>query len=79
MPQSTEAKERRRATAREKLVKVTEDRKAAEDKADRLRRKQFRFILKSHQSGLTYREIAAVTGLTEIRIAQILRAEREAA
>ena len=79
MPQSTNTqRERRRAKAMEKLEAVTEARIEAEQKADALRHKQFRYILKAHQNGLTYRECAEITGLTEIRIAQILRAEREA-
>ena len=79
MPQSTTARERKRDKAREKLAAVTAARQNAEQQAEALRHKQFRFILKAHQSGLTYRECAQITGLTEIRIAQILRAERESA
>jgi len=78
MPQSASAKDRRLDAARAKLTQVTAERQDADRKADRLRHKQFRYILKSHQAGLTYREIASVVGLTEIRIAQILRAQREA-
>lgn len=80
MPQTATMtkRERKRAAARSKLVAVTQERKAAEQQAEKLRHKQFRFILKSHQAGLTYREIAQITNLTEIRVAQILRAEREA-
>lgn len=80
MPQNTQVqrKQRKRDIAREKLTQVTTERHNAERRAESLRRKQFRYILKSHEAGLTYREIAEVVGLTEIRIAQILRAEREA-
>lgn len=80
MPRMTaaERKEARRETAMARLTDVTSERVAAEDRAARLRRKQFTYILRSHKAGLTYREIAQITGLTEIRIAQILRAEREA-
>lgn len=67
----------RKEQARADLVDATAQRKAAEDRAVKKRQKQFRKCLKAAEAGLTYREIHDITGLSEIRVSQILRDERE--
>jgi DNA-directed RNA polymerase specialized sigma24 family protein len=52
------------------------------DKADRRavakRQKKFRSMLRAHEAGAaTYRDLAEISGLSEIRVAQILREQRE--
>lgn len=72
-------RETKRQKAREKLTDITDTRRKAEDRAAKARKKQSAFILRAHKAGLTYAELATITGLTPIRVAQILRAEREGA
>jgi hypothetical protein len=50
---------------------------AAERKADRERQREFRGILKAHAAGLTYEEIHDIVELSNIRVSQILREQRE--
>lgn len=62
----------------ERLTAAAEARSTAERRAEIKRRKLFRAMLTAHESGeLSYRDIHEITGLSEIRVAQILRAERE--
>jgi len=55
------------------------NRTRAAHQAELARQKFFRYCLKAYNAGLSYAEIKEVTGLTEIRISQILRKEREIA
>lgn len=62
----------------ERLTLATEAREAAEERAKKRRAKLFRLMSKEQAAGnLTYREISEITGLSEIRVAQILREERD--
>lgn len=64
--------------AKAKLAVLTEKADAAEARAKRLRGRQRRFLFKQQRNGnLTYREISEIIGRSEIRVAQILREERE--
>lgn len=68
----------RKQKATERLTLATEARNSAEDRANKRRAKLYRIMSKEQAAGnLTYREIAAITGLSEIRVAQVLREERD--
>lgn len=68
----------RKEIARRKLKERTSARDKARDQANKRQQALYTGCLKAYNMGLTYREIASITGLTEIRISQILRQEREA-
>ena len=65
--------------AREKLTALCRESDRDEVKAVRSRHRKFAFMPKANDAGVTYRELAEISGLSEIRVAQILRAEREKA
>lgn len=69
---------KRKATAAASLAAITAENRKDEAKAKRSRNKKFAQMLKAANAGVTYREIAQISGLSEIRVAQILRAERDA-
>lgn len=60
------------------LSDAVADRDTAEARLDRAHARVGRLSLRAHKAGLTYKEIAELIGRSEIRVAQILRAEREA-
>lgn len=66
-----------KARALDNLKLAVERRDAAEAKAKARRARLFRVMFKTHKDGhATYRELSEITGLSEIRVAQILREER---
>ena len=68
----------RKEKAIERLSTATTQREQAESRAAKRRAKLFKLMYREQAAGnLTYREIAEITGLSEIRVAQILRDERE--
>jgi len=67
----------RKETARQRLTELSAVRSRDEARAERSRRKFFKGMLKAFNAGLTYREIADISGLSEIRVSQILRQVRE--
>lgn len=69
---------KRKSAAVDALKAITAQNKKDEAVAKKSRNKKFAQMLKAADAGVTYREIATLSGLSEIRVAQILRAEREA-
>lgn len=68
----------RKQKAIDRLTVATTNRNQAEVRASKRRAKLFKLMHREQAAGnLTYREIAEITGLSEIRVAQILREERE--
>lgn len=68
----------RKEKAIERLSLAAESRNQAEARAAKRRAKLFRLMHREQSAGnLTYREISEIVGLSEIRVAQILREERE--
>lgn len=62
----------------EKLTLAVEEADKAERRAVTKRRKKFRAMLVAYETGqVTYRDLKDITGLSEIRVAQILREQRE--
>lgn len=61
----------------EKVSARTDTRQQDEERAEKSRKRQFRSMyLAQKKGGVTYRELSEITGLSEIRVAQILREER---
>lgn len=62
----------------EKLTLACEESEKADARAVSKRQRKFRAMLRAHESGtVTYRELAEIAGVSEIRVAQILREQRE--
>lgn len=59
-------------TARVKLTEWAEESSAADKAATRLRHRMYAGMLKGFNAGLTYNEIAEITGLSSIRVSQVL-------
>lgn len=76
MPQTRKTTPARKAKAVEKLSELVDARDKAEKLADRARHRMYRGVLKSFDAGLTYAEIAEITGLSKIRVSQVLAEQR---
>ena len=71
--------EKRRDVAKEKLTGLVEAWDAAEDVVVAKRHKAYAGMLKAFNAGLTYAEIAEISGLSHIRVSQILAEQRNGA
>lgn len=77
MPKRVVKNVARAETAREKLSGLTEKADASQEVADRDRQRKFAGMLRAFDAGLTYEEIAEITGLSKIRVSQVLAEQRE--
>lgn len=66
----------RREIATERLTGLATTANADEERATKSRHRMYAGMLKAHRAGLTYEEIAAITGKSRIRVSQILSAQR---
>lgn len=76
MPKRIVTNIKRKEVAVEKLTAMSDARKEAESLADRKRHVMFAGMLKAFDAGMTYEEIADITGLSKIRVSQILAEQR---
>ena len=67
----------RKSKAEEKLAALAKARNQAELDAVKKRRTLFKGMLRAFDAGVTYDELSNITGLTTVRVAQILRDERK--
>lgn len=65
--------------ARTKLTEWAEASDKADKDATRLRHRMYAGMLKAFNAGLTYNEIAEITGLSSIRVSQVLAEYRNKA
>lgn len=77
MPKRIVTNPNRAETARVKLTEVTEQSAASDERASRDRQRKFAGVLRAYNAGLTYEEIADITGLSKIRVSQVLAEQRE--
>lgn len=68
--------EGRKELAREKLTGLSDDRVRAEEVATRKRHRMYAGMLKAFNAGLSYDDIAAIVGLSAIRVSQVLAEQR---
>lgn len=66
-----------RDIARQKLADLASQRDSAERLADVRRQKLYAGCLKAFERGLTWKEIAKIAGVSEVRVGQILRDQRD--
>lgn len=76
MPKRIVTNIKRKEVAVEKLTALSDGRKQAEENAERKRHIMFAGMLKAFDAGMTYDEIADVTGLSKIRVSQVLAEQR---
>ena len=76
MPKRIVTNIKRKEVAVEKLTALSDGRKQAEEVAERKRHTMFAGMLKAYDAGMTYEEIAEVTGLSKIRVSQVLSEQR---
>lgn len=70
---------RRKDTAVTKLTEISQRSDKSAAVAERDRHRKFAGMLKAFNAGMTYDEIADVTGLSKIRVSQILQEQRNGA
>jgi hypothetical protein len=62
--------------ATEKLTGLSDARKASEATAQRDRHRMYAGMLRAYGMGLTYDDIAEITGMSKIRVSQVLAEQR---
>lgn len=67
---------RRRETAIVKLTELAERSDKSAATAEKDRHRKFAGMLKAYNAGLTYDEISEITGLSKIRVSQVLAEQR---
>lgn len=67
----------RREIAEEKLGELADIRIDLEERAERARHRMYAGMLRAHKAGMTYDDIAGVTGLSKIRVSQVLAEQRD--
>lgn len=68
----------RRDVAIDRLTAIAEDRTAKLAAERKATARMYAGMLKAHTAGLTYDEIATITGLSRIRVSQVLSEQRAA-
>lgn len=79
MARNRKVTDSQKETAVAKLTEQVQKADAAETTATKERHRKFAFMLKAFNGGLTYDEIAEITGLSKIRVSQVLAEQREKA